>query len=65
MPDYPRSLIAFQRRFGDDRAGAEYLFSVRWPEGFRCPTCGHPKGWALETKAWTPSNVPSAPSKPR
>jgi len=53
MPDYPRSLIAFQRRFGDDRACAEYLFSVRWPEGFRCPTCGHPKGWALETKAWT------------
>ena len=53
MPDYPRSLIAFQRRFGDDRACAEYLFSVRWPEGFRCPACGHPKGWALETKAWT------------
>jgi len=45
MPDYPRSLIAFQRRFGDDRAGAEYLFSVRWPEGFRCPARGHPKGW--------------------
>ena len=22
MPDYPRSLIAFQRRFSDDRAGA-------------------------------------------
>ena len=29
MPDYPPSLIAFQRRFGDDRAGAEYLFSFR------------------------------------
>ena len=53
MPDYPRSLIAFRRRFGDDRAGAESLFSVRWPEGFRCPARGHPKGWALETKAWT------------
>ncbi len=53
MPDYPRSLIAFQRRFGDDRACAEHLFCVRWPEGFRCPACGHPKGWALETKAWT------------
>ena len=25
MADYPGSLIAFQRRFGDDRACAEYL----------------------------------------
>ncbi|HIJ43997.1 MAG TPA: transposase [Rhodospirillaceae bacterium] len=53
MPDYPHFLIVFQRRFGNDRAGAGYLFSVRWPEGFRCPARGHPKGWALETKAWT------------
>ena len=51
MPDYPRSLIAFQRRFPDDRACAEYLLTVRWPEGFRCPACGHVQ--ALETKAWT------------
>ena len=48
MPDYPPSLIAFQRRFEDDRACAEYLFSVRWPEGFRCPARGHPKGWAFQ-----------------
>ena len=51
MPGYPRSLIAFQRCFGDDRAGAEHLFSVRRPEGFGCPACGHPKVRALETKA--------------
>jgi len=49
MPGCPRSLIAFQRRFGDDRAGAEHLF--RRPEGFGCPACGHPKVRALETKA--------------
>ncbi len=48
MPDYPRSLIAFQRRFPDDRACAEYLVTVRWPEGFRCPACGHDRSWALE-----------------
>ncbi len=23
----------------------------RWPEGFRCPACGHDRAWALETKA--------------
>ncbi len=53
MPGYPRSLNAFQRRFPDDRACAEYLLTVRWPEGFRCPACDHDRAWALETKAWT------------
>ncbi len=53
MTDYPRSLIAFQRRFPDERACAEYLVSLRWPQGFRCPACGGARGWALQTKAWT------------
>ena len=26
---------------------------ARWPDGFRCPDCGHPKGWELATKAFT------------
>ena len=29
MPDFPRSLIAFQRRFPDDAACAAYLAAVR------------------------------------
>ncbi len=53
MPDYPRSLIAFQHRFPDDRACAAYLLTIRWPEGFRCPACGHHRAWALKTKART------------
>ncbi len=53
MSDFPRSLIAFQRQFPDDAACAAYLFSVRWPEGFRCPGCGHDHAWRLRTKAWT------------
>ncbi len=40
MPDYPRFLITFPRRFPDDRACAEYLVAFRLPEGFRCPACG-------------------------
>jgi len=53
MSDFPRSLIAFERRFPDDAACAAYLFSLRWPEGFRCPGCGHDQAWSLRTKAWT------------
>jgi len=53
MADFPRSLIEFQRRFPDEEACAAYLADARWPEGFRCPACGHDKGWELATKAFT------------
>ena len=53
MSDYPRSLIAFQRRFPDDAACAAYLAAIRWPDGFRCPGCGHDHAWSLKTKRWT------------
>ena len=53
MADYPRSLLDFQRRFADDAACAQHLARQRWPDGFRCPACGHDKAWALRTKPWT------------
>ena len=53
MPDYPRSLLDFQRRFPDEAACAHYLAALRWPQGFRCPACGHDRAWALRTKPWT------------
>jgi hypothetical protein len=53
MTDFPRSLIEFQRRFADEKACAVYLADARWPDGFRCPGCGHGKGWGLATKAFT------------
>jgi hypothetical protein len=31
----------FQRRFRTEDACRKYLFKLRWPEGFRCPKCGH------------------------
>lgn len=53
MADFPRSLLEFQRRFPDEVACASYLAETRWPDGFRCPHCGHGKGWELATKAFT------------
>ena len=52
MPDFPRSLIAFQRQFPNDDACSAYLVSMRWPEGFRYPNCEHDQAWRLQTKAW-------------
>jgi transposase-like protein len=39
-PDFPRSVVEFQRRFPDEEACRAYLFSSRWPDGFVCPACG-------------------------
>jgi hypothetical protein len=32
-PDFPRSIVEFQGRFGDEEACRAYLFASRWPEG--------------------------------
>jgi len=29
-----------------------YVFQLRWPEGFRCPRCGHGKAWAARATLW-------------
>src|SRR3954463_9280451 len=47
MVDRPGSLPEFEAQFPDDAACARWLFGKRWPDGFRCPGCGHDKGWEL------------------
>ena len=39
-PDFPATIVEFQRRFPDERACREYLVRCRWPEGVVCPRCG-------------------------
>ena len=47
MGNFPRSLREFEARFPDDEACARWLLAKRWPDGFRCPACGHDHGWEL------------------
>ena len=47
MEDYPKTLLEFEERFGTEEACIQYLFNVRWPEGFRCPHCGCPEAWPM------------------
>lgn len=49
-PDFPRTIVEFQQWFPDDEACAEYLFESRWPEGFRCPRCGHGHSWPVSKR---------------
>lgn len=45
LDDFPRSMAEFEDRFDTEAACREYLFAVRWPEGWRCPRCGEGDGW--------------------
>ena len=40
MEDFPRDLPEFEARFSMEAACREYLFRLRWPDGFCCPRCG-------------------------
>jgi ISXO2-like transposase domain/Transposase zinc-ribbon domain len=47
MPELPRSLPEFEARFPDEAACSRWLLGKRWPDGFRCPACGHDEAWEL------------------
>ncbi len=49
-PAFPAGLQQFQRQFADEAACREYLEACRWPDGFRCPRCGH--GRAFPLREW-------------
>ena len=50
--DYPRILLDFERRFSTEEACKDYLATLRWPEGFRCPKCSASKGWKTSRGLW-------------
>ena len=39
MEDYPKTLSELEKRFVTEDACREYLFRLRWPDGFSCPKC--------------------------
>ncbi len=48
VEDYPKTILEFEHRFSTEEACKEYLFKLRWPEGFSCPRCGHRKAWVMK-----------------
>ena len=52
MEDYPRTLLDLERRFATEQACREYLFALRWPEGFVCPRCGGRRAWSTSRGLW-------------
>src|SRR3990172_9174289 len=42
---YPKTIIEFERSFTTEQSCQEYLYRIRWPEGFVYPHCNHRKYW--------------------
>ncbi|MBM4055713.1 MAG: transposase, partial [Planctomycetes bacterium] len=42
-----KTLDEFEARFSKEEACRDYLFQLRWQNGFRCPRCGHEKAWSI------------------
>lgn len=45
MEGYPKTMLEFEQQFMTEKACEEYLYQIRWPEGFVCPRCGHRDFW--------------------
>ncbi|MBM3269890.1 MAG: IS1595 family transposase [Candidatus Sericytochromatia bacterium] len=52
MDEYSLTLIELEERFSTEEACREYLFRLRWPEGFVCPRCAGPKAWPSQRGLW-------------
>jgi transposase-like protein len=52
MEDFPRSVLELEQRFATDQACRQYLFALRWPDGFVCPRCGGRQAWPMKRGLW-------------
>ena len=52
MEDYPRTVTEFETRFATEEACRAYVVQLRWPDGFRCPSCGGAVAWPVRSVLW-------------
>lgn len=44
------SFMQFKNMFNSEDACRDHLFKIRWPNGFRCPKCGHETYYVISTR---------------
>lgn len=47
MKDYPMNLTKFEKEFRTEEQCREYLFKLRWQNGYLCPRCQCDKSWQV------------------
>lgn len=52
MERYPKTWMELEAQFSTEEACRDYLFDLRWPEGFVCPRCGSRKAWPRGALLW-------------
>jgi len=52
IEDYPGTMMELERRFSTEQACREYLFALRWPDGFACPRCRGKNAWPMKRGLW-------------
>lgn len=46
--NYPNNFEDFLDKFQTEKDCIEYIISIRWPDGFKCPRCQNLKAWITE-----------------
>jgi len=44
------TLAQYRRHFRTEESCYDYLYRMKWPEGYRCPKCGHDSRYAITTR---------------
>jgi transposase-like protein/ribosomal protein L37AE/L43A len=52
MEDYPRNIMEFEKRFNTEQKCRQYLFKMKWPDGFKCPSCAHNQVWGVRRNVY-------------
>jgi len=47
MDEYPMTFDEFVKNFSTEEQCRDYLFKLRWPNGFECPKCGCDECWQI------------------
>lgn len=47
MEEYPLTLMEFEKQFSSEEACRDYLYKLRWPNGFVCTRCKNTKAWPI------------------
>jgi transposase-like protein len=50
--EYPRTVMELESWFATEEACRDYLFALRWPQGFVCPRCGARQAWVMSRCLW-------------
>ena len=52
MEAYPLTVMDLENQFSTEAACRDYLFRLRWPNGFVCPKCQTPGSWSASRVRW-------------